>query len=282
MKRRFIVLLFALVLAVTLTLIWTLPAAAIQNGQADGDDHPAVCLIVFHDDEYTPLWQCTGTLISPTVVLTAAHATSYDGETELHGAWVYFATDIRDTGYPTGGTGSHHGIPHSNPDFKMGFAPGLPGFDYHDVGVVVLDAAVPASVVSAAEYGQLPDAGTADTFRSMHPVDLVGYGVNYQERGHGVQPSNAWQWLGLRCYAPSAIINTDNVLGSEFLMLTANPGKGKGGIAFGDSGGPIFDMGTTVILGMNSFVSNANCSGISVAQRVDIPDILEWIEGYLD
>ena len=27
------------------------------------------------------------------------------------------------------------------------------------------------------------------------------------------------------------------------------------------SGGPIFDKGTTVILGMNSFVSNANASG---------------------
>ena len=282
MKRKFIVLLFALVLAVVLTLIWTLPAAAIQNGQPDGDDHPAVCLIVFHDEEENPLWQCSGTLISSTVVLTAAHATSYDGENDCAGAWVYFATDIRDTGYPDDEPGMHHGIPHTNPGFMMGFAPGLPGFDYHDVGVVVLDQAVPTSEVPSADYGQLPDPGIADTFTAMHPVDLVGYGVNYQQRGHGVRPYDAWQWLGLRCYAPAAIINTDNVLGSEFLMLTANPGRGKGGISFGDSGGPIFDKGTTVILGMNSFVSNANASGISVAQRVDIPDILAWIGTYLD
>ena len=51
------------------------PAAAVTNGQLDGSAHPYVALMLAQDADGTPLWRCTGTLISPTVFLTAGHCT---------------------------------------------------------------------------------------------------------------------------------------------------------------------------------------------------------------
>ncbi len=144
---------------------------------------------------------------------------------------------------------------------------------------MVLDSDVPASVVD--EYAMLPTAGVVDTLSKKHFVDLVGYGVNYQQNGGGVGPYGAWQWARARYYAPAQLINTQSVTGSEFLKLTANHGQDKGGTTFGDSGGPILDAGTRVILGVNSFVTNYNCTGVTYAQRIDIPDILEWTNTFL-
>jgi len=67
---------------------------------------------------------------------------------------------------------------------------------------------------------------------------------------------------------------------SEFLPLSANPAQGKGGTTFGDSGGPILDGGSDVVLALNAFVTNSNCSGVTYAQRIDIPDILAWINSF--
>src|SRR5687767_10765229 len=54
------------------------PAHAVTDGQLDGDDHPMVGLMSAQDEDGTPLWRCTGTLISPTVFVTAGHCTSND------------------------------------------------------------------------------------------------------------------------------------------------------------------------------------------------------------
>ena len=50
-------------------------ASAITNGQPDGNNHPYVGLLVFDDAPGHPAWRCSGSLIAPTVVLTAAHCT---------------------------------------------------------------------------------------------------------------------------------------------------------------------------------------------------------------
>lgn len=64
-------------LLVTLCLVTALAMAifpasvlAIQNGIPDENNHPYVCLVAFYDAGGTFLWRTTGTLISPTVVLT--------------------------------------------------------------------------------------------------------------------------------------------------------------------------------------------------------------------
>jgi len=48
-------------------------AAAISDGAPDGNGHPYVGLMVAQTADGTPLWRCSGTLISPTLFLTAGH-----------------------------------------------------------------------------------------------------------------------------------------------------------------------------------------------------------------
>lgn len=63
-------------LALTLGLVAApaLSATAITGGTADGDSHPNVGLILFYDST-GGRFRCSATLVSPTVVLTAAHCT---------------------------------------------------------------------------------------------------------------------------------------------------------------------------------------------------------------
>src|ERR1700754_3384020 len=53
------------------------PASAITNGSADRSGHPQVgALLGDHENDDGTWAYCTGTLISPTVLLTAAHCGS--------------------------------------------------------------------------------------------------------------------------------------------------------------------------------------------------------------
>ena len=95
MKHKKAVVLAA-VLAMTLGSLGAVNA--IQWGELDGEDHPYVGLMVA-DVDGEPAWRCSGTLISPTVFLTAGHC--------VHGAdaaRVWFDTDLTDNAeYPWGG-----------------------------------------------------------------------------------------------------------------------------------------------------------------------------------
>ena len=177
--RRAIV---ALALATLLGTALAVPAAAITNGTPDGNNHPYVGLLVFDSSPGHPAWRCTGALLSPTVVLTAAHCT--DGAVAAR-AW--FQSDVTYDQvpfplYPYGGDGSgaFEGTPYTYPGYQSPFAGGVPGFSYGDVGVVVLSQPVPTSQV--ASYAALPSAGLVDTLANKTALDYVGYGVQYQER----------------------------------------------------------------------------------------------------
>jgi len=129
-------------------------ASAITNGQPDGDGHPAVCAVAVFDDTFAYIGFGSGTLISPNVVLTAGHVTDLAYITV-----VYFGEDVMNSP-----EFMVLGAPHTYPGFFM--SPSMAGglFNFHgDVGVIVLDEAVPNSVVSPAEYGVLPDVGMVDT-----------------------------------------------------------------------------------------------------------------------
>src|SRR5215204_2854818 len=65
---------FIAVLVAMATLFTTATtASAITNGQPDGNAHPYVGLMVALDEDGVPLWRCSGSLLSPTVFLTAGH-----------------------------------------------------------------------------------------------------------------------------------------------------------------------------------------------------------------
>jgi len=149
-----------------------------------------------------------------------------------------------------------------------------------DVGIVDLSEPVPTSVVS--EYGQLPEVGEVNTLRVRTYVDLVGYGVQYQvtPRKDG-GPYEAWRGDKTRHFAQAQLLSNKFAISDRFLMTTANPAQGKGGTAFGDSGGPVFKQGTRTILAITSFGANSNCAGTGYYYRIDQTDVQSFIDGFL-
>ncbi len=178
-----------------------------------------------------------------------------------------------DPDYPDSGDTSYDGIPSTNPDFCIECWNGLPGFAYRDVGVVVLSEPVPVDVVG--EYAELPDSGLADMLKNKAPIDLVGYGVQWRERG---TPPHLWVGEKVRLIASSELVSGKFIHSDEFIKIALNPGGGSGGVCFGDSGGPNLLDGTNTVLAVNSYGTNNNCAGVGYSSRVDIPEVLDWIE----
>ena len=260
--------------------------AITGNPEPDEGRHPYVVLVVA-DVGGEPAWRGTGILLSPTIVLTAGHVT--DGADACR---IWFYEDVTYDNvpfplYPYGGAGSGaiEGTPYTCAEFRNipGDPPGngIPTFSYRDVGIVVLD-----EPVALDEYAQLPTVGQVDALAVMTDVDLVGYGVQDQAMIPGNElpiPPPYYRWTGprVRNFASAELLSGKFSWSDEFIRITANPAQGKGGTAFGDSGGPVLLAGTDTILAVNSYVTNVNCKGVTYHNRIDIPEVLDWINGFL-
>lgn len=231
------------------------PVMTVTNGRPDGNRHPYVGIAL----QAAPgggFFVCSGSFISATRFLTAAHC--FDPS---------LPALVSPLNQPPFGVVS--GVVHNDPDWCIACSNGTQGFDSHDVAVIALDGAV-----ILPEYADLPDVGFVDTLPMRQSVDIVGYGVQGFIRGGG-PPEEIF--TAVRFFAPSELIQSNNRASGEFIKLTANPSQGTGGICFGDSGGPDILSGTNIVLAVNSFVTNGNCTGVTYSQRVDLPDILAFI-----
>lgn len=205
------------------------------NGVLDGDDEA-----------------CSGTLISPTVFLTAAHCV---------------------VGYPP------------NPQFYVTFDPELypapknllaaKGFHYdpayghdegdpHDIAVVILSERSTRGVTPL----RLPTAGYLDALAARNGLDgrtfvNVGYGVSAARTG---VPSFGYD--GVRKVSTSEFMS----LQEPWLNLLMNSSAtGEGGDCYGDSGGPKFLQGQEdVVLAIVS-TGDVPCRASSRSYRVDSP-----------
>ena len=266
-KRKLAAIMLSIIFVCSLGL--SNPAYAITNGKPDNNDHPWVCIVALYD-EGGLIGYLTGTFLSSTIVLTAGHGTILATRVE-----VYLSPN------PTLGLDYYEGKPYTNPQFSDNNpnmpGNGVPSFDYHDVGIIELDTPIAEEI----QYGALPTVDQVDTLPRGTKVDLVGYGAQYQIRGGGVSPYESWVPLWQRMYAPAKLVSGSFSWSSEFLRVSSNPGQGKGGTSFGDSGGPVFLAGTNTILAITSYGTNYNSGGVGYYQRIDIADILDWINSYL-
>jgi Trypsin len=253
--------LLVLLAAVAALVVAASPAHAVLYGQPDNNEHPYVGVIRFFDEDGNYLHRCTGTLISPTVVLTAGHCTFGTASAE---AWFTetapSTAEVLSGNYTRGITGDTY----THPDYDD-FAT-FPNTS--DVGIVVLDQRVRLST-----YGSLPTVGQAETLYKHELFTVVGYGVQ------DVQPVQVAEVRRLQATVKLVSLQSGYSQGFN-LHLSSNPGQPhQGGLCFGDSGGPVL-YGTT-ILAVNSFVINANCAGAGFSYRIDQPQILSWIESFL-
>ncbi|HUH16246.1 MAG TPA: trypsin-like serine protease [Gaiellaceae bacterium] len=221
-------------------------AGAITNGQSDGNRHPYVGLIGFLNPDGTNGALCTGTLVSPTIVVTAGHCTFRSPR-----AFVWFDS-VALKGPPTS-----FGVPVTHPDFS----PTLEVPNTGDLGVVRL--LIP---VFMAEYGRLPEAGLLDSLTRKQGLQDRGVTIV----GYGLQSVNPPVFTGERMMGTAMIRNlvSNNVRGYG-VQTSASPGGGNSGTCFGDSGGPILSGSSNVVVAVNSWGQNAQCVGNDFSYRTD-------------
>jgi hypothetical protein len=257
-------LLSALV-ALVLMLLAVSPAAAVTDGEMDGEDHPYVGLMIAQDEDGNPLWRCTGTLLSPELFLTAGHCT----ESPAAHVEIWFDADVEngvpENGYPY--EGDVGGTPYTHPDYDPN------AFYLHDLGVVVLD-----EPYVVGEYGALPELNQLDQYATKRGKDKL----TFTSVGYGLQQSfpDAASWkennVKIRMVAHPRLIQINTGFTGDGSLLLSNNAN-TGGTCFGDSGGPNFLFDTNVIAGVTSFGINGNCAGTGGVYRVDRADDLDWL-----
>jgi hypothetical protein len=273
----------ALPLGVSAVMAVTLlggPAGSITGNYVKDFQHPFVGLVVFYDDQGEFSHRCSGSLLTPIVFLTAGHCTE-----GVESARVYFQQDAGAnfdptteldpvSGYPeTCARGTHDVCTTSNELFNYGFND-FAGFpNTKDVGLVILDEPIALS-----GYGVLASPGSLDRLADR----LAKKDVTFTVSGYGLSRTNPAFTLSFRSrlMAKTRLVNLHNALTSGFnLQTTANPGGGKGGTCFGDSGGPVFHggFGSNIIVGVTSFGLSPTCRGVDFAYRTDRRAVLNWI-----
>ena len=111
-----------------------------------------------------------------------------------------------------------------------------------------------------------------------------GYGFQFQVTPKDNGVVNSWVGTLSRNTATAQLVSGNFAGSDKYLRLTANPSQGKGGVAFGDSGGPVVynDGDSSTVLAINVYVSNSNCAGVTYHARIDTQQVLNWISGYLN
>jgi hypothetical protein len=298
---RFTARRLALVGSLVAVLVSATPAAAITHGQLDGDEHPYVGQLFFYDPTYPDprftdpggWFNCSGTLISPRIVVTAGHCTFPTG---LNGAPTASGSGGNDTWFSVDAEPDYTGIaaapfiPDDNAGRYAHYAAQLPknGWvrgtayphpDYDDDAFFLADAGVVilSEPIELEEYGELAGLNYLDQFTGRlkaHTLfEAVGYGLT-RSLPHSDEGGD------VRMNSQQVIINARGVYGqhdkSSIVFSNNNGTPHQGGTCSGDSGGPFLRDGTNLIVAINSYGVPPNCTGGDGAYRVDQPDDVAW------
>jgi secreted trypsin-like serine protease len=262
--------------AITATMAFAATASGITWGEPDDGEHPNVGTLLFVQDG-VGYYSCTGTMIAPTVMLTAGHCVK--GEDINDFTYVRFDDDALD------GIANHGSlqewfdaewiaaktvIPH--PQYS-GYAE-FP--NTYDIGVVILSEPYEPSN----GFGEIPEVGFLETLRGRdrHDFTSVGYGVQNTLRPFAmseyVRYKGSVRLLEVKSYLTG---------GSQSAKFSNNPGIG-GGTCYGDSGGPTFFKNTNVIVSVTSFgwAKDGNCIGNDFNFRTDVPAAQDFLDDVLE
>lgn len=272
---------FTLLAVVAAALVSFAGSAGAITGNFEKDfTHDAVGLLVFYttpDPETGDPFshRCSGTLISPTVMVTAGHCT--EGVDEGR---VYFAQSAAPNYDPNafGGLGGDEttGYPYQNGvTFHVADNYGFHNFagypNTKDVGVVELDT----PVTPQNGFGILPQPGQIDRYLAASNAKKE---ARFTVSGYGLSDRDpVLVSFRERLQATSYLVNEEAPVTDYNLKTTANPSQGKGGTCNGDSGGPVYFYGTNVIAAVTSFGMNGQCKGLDFSYRLDRPEVLAWI-----
>ena len=266
MKRKYLYL-FSIIFV--LSMMTANPAFAITFGELDGDGHPHVVLLLLEVDG-EPMYRCSGTLLSPTVVLTAGHCTSDYPYGEYSGIRVFTESDVDngDNNYPYAGPNSIEADRWwTHPLYETA------EFFVNDVGVVIL-----AEPYELDTYGVLPGVDQLDGL-------ITGDGkqdTTFTSVGYGLQRiiPTYFEDDRVRMVAHPRLIQLNAGLTGDYSLLLSN-NLSTGGTCFGDSGGPNFLHDGNVIAGITSWGMNKNCAGTGGVFRLDRQNVLDFVHSIL-
>jgi Trypsin len=230
-----------------LLILTAAPAAAITNGTPD-TTHNYVALMRGLDPSGAPRI-CSGSLIDKGVFLTAGHCTALTNVT------LHFGADltVSDRVFTATAVLAH---PNKTTSFGKQF----------DVGVVLFDQGN-----AVLEIGRLAPANYVDGFSkaqlSAATFETIGYGL---VRNDTTGNSGPLVPTTTRMYATQSYLNQHN----QYLGLSINTNVGSGGGCSGDSGGPHLLNNYIVSVTSNG---DANCVATDNTQRVDQPEIRDWV-----
>jgi|SRR5512132_1490076 secreted trypsin-like serine protease len=241
-------------------------ANAITYGQPDGNRHPNVgAMIRLRPSDNQLRIVCSGSLISPTVFLTASHCTSFVESTGQTDIWVTFDSKF------TSSSTLRHGTMHTNPLYNQSQS------DPEDIAVITLDQ--PVTTITPV---QLPRAGLLDAMKADGTLKdqlftSVGYGIQEPKPGPG---GIAHEFPMERWYTVGQFLALNKV----WLRIAQTQATGDGGTCSGDSGGSQFlgagDDETPIQVSI-TITGDVQCFATNVDYRLDTPQARAFLSQYV-